>query len=197
MDECASGDESVKSVVGPTTTDLGSVVIAVSSSKPGSVFNNFVGAVDSETNQRMLHSIVLGQPCEACVDSKTPHLCVHNEVSTSLRKDVEQQRRIAKLYDACGYTNTTMSEMFSSIYETIRSAFVKSDIDRLFTAPLPHSDAYAEFVAIGIDTANGGRCEFSLMGVIGVMIAGALKYQVCNTSTSLSPLSTCYNVEVR
>lgn len=170
----------------PLTPERRHKLFAASSVKPGGSFSAIVRVVDEITNKPLIHSTILGQPCDFCANIGDPSGCTHTEDLDTELKDYRRVKTLSTIYKACGQTGILMAEMFSSTANTSGALFDRAHYAPIFDAKQSHDATETiEAVYIGIDPASHGSCDFAIVAV-GQTIGSPNKYQVWLPGTHAS-----------
>ena len=163
----------------PLMTEKRHKLFAVSSIKEGGGggFTAIVAAKNEETGEPLMSSVILGNPCDMCAASDTPHHCTHNSTATADWKDPKKVERIAMVYSATGHTSAMLAEMYNMVGGATGAAFAPELYKDLFTTPAIVTQDQVEVVYIGVDPATRGTCDFAITAI--GWSPGRYKYQVC------------------
>lgn len=151
-------------IIMPLTTERRHKLFAASSAKPGGEFSAIVNAKD-EKGTAIMHSKILGKPCDACLHSSAPYMCTHNDNMTAGWKDPRKSMRAAKIYKACGREGALMSELYSTVGISQGAVFNPKNYEHLFVAKPCISKDDIQVIYISIDPANRGPCEFAITAI--------------------------------
>jgi hypothetical protein len=168
-------------IIMPLMTEKRHKLFAVSSVKPGGAFSSIVGATDEVTGKKLMHSVVLGSPCDACKNTDTPYMCTHTDNVMADWKDPRKINRMAKVFKACGQTGALMTELYNTAGNANGAAFDRKYFMPIFGAALPNLVDPIDVVYIGVDPASRGPCEFAIVAV--GQTHGTHKYQVNHKHT--------------
>lgn len=151
-------------IIMPLTTERRHKLFAASSAKPGGEFSAIVAAKD-EDGKPLMHSKILGNPCDACRHSSNPGMCTHNDTMSADWKDPRKSMRTAKVFKACGREGILMTELYNNLGISQGAVFNPKNYEPLFAAKPNLPQDKIEAVYIAVDPANRGPCEFAITAI--------------------------------
>jgi hypothetical protein len=166
-------------IIMPLMTEKQHKLFAVSSVKPGGAFSSIVAAVDESSGKPLMHSVILGKPCDACQSTDAPYMCTHTDNIMADWKDPLRSQRVAKVFKACGQTGALMTELYNMAGNSSGAAFDRKHFTPRLNAALPTLADPIDIVYIGVDPASRGPCEFGIVAV--GQTRGKFKYQVSHS----------------
>lgn len=140
------------------------VLLATSSPNTGGgSYTDVIFARDADGN-KLMNSVILGEPCAACKATTTPEACTHKQDELASWKNPKKMARLERVYRAIGGEAIFRGELKTMAKESVSTLFPRHlYLDLLGSRPKPVDSAdRVSVVYVAIDPAGGGKCEFAL-----------------------------------